>query len=270
LDHFNQSQQSVKALYALLLDEVREGGYDDRELALIRDPVLYYGRYLDPETRSYALNNAISNLSAAIEYLGPTVRSRRLLDLGCGLGMHSILFASRGWEVLGLDMYADSVALCRKRKTYFEARLGRELKLEFVALDFRKTEPKLLGGKYDAVFSMSAFAQIQPLSDTVDKISALLNDTGMVFIWEENPGHFYSDLLRLRRRSVPRPREIQEELARHGFTTDLLAGGCAVPRQLWGSRALVDTISRLDSVLKKSLLLSFSYVLGASRGRCAS
>jgi len=266
LDPAKQSQHLVESLYALLLDEVRDGRYDDEELTLIRDPILYYGRYLDSETRIYALNNAKNNLSAALDYLGPGKGTRRLLDLGCGLGMQSILFAVNGWEVLGLDMYPNSVALSWKRKAFFESQLGRELKLEFVALDFRKADPNSLGGKFDAVFSMAAFAQIQPLAETVAKVSTLLKDRGSVFIWEENPGSIYSSLLRLRQRPVPWPRDIQDEFARHGFTTDLLSGGCAIPRQLWRSPALTGAVSLLDNMLKKSLPLSFSYVLGASRG----
>jgi hypothetical protein len=183
--------------------------------------------------------------------------------------MQSILAAASGWEVLGLDMNADCVALCRKRKTYFESRLEQELKLQFVALDFRSADPNSLGGKFGALFSMSAFGQISPLKDTVAKISALLSATGRVCIWEENPGHFCS-VLGLRRRSVPQPRAIQDELSQHGFTVDFLRGGSAVPSLLWQFGALENGISYLDGVLKKSWPLSFTYLLGASRGDQAS
>ena len=264
-DNFVVSRQLIERLYALLLEEVRDGGYDDCELALIADPILYYGRYLDPRTRSYALCNAVSNLTAAIAYLGSGNSSKRLLDLGCGLGMQSILFAACGWDVLGIDYHPESIALCHKRKGYFESQLGQKLSLDFASLDFRNTDPESLGRKFDAVFSMSAFAQIQPLTDTVARISALLGDRGRVFIWEENPGHFYSGLLHFRRRSCPRPASVREELTRNGFQTELLAGGCAVPRQLWWPPAAIGYIAAIDNLLKKSVALSFTYLLGASR-----
>jgi SAM-dependent methyltransferase len=259
----------IAALYAMMLDEIREAPYTHRELTLLKDPILYYGRYLNTKTRKYAFNNVVSNLSPAMDYLTMGASPKRLLDLGCGLGMQSILVAAGGWEVLGLDMNAECITLCRKRKTYFEARLGRELKLEFVALDFRKADPNCLGGKYGALFSMSAFAQIPPLKDTVAKISTLLSDTGRVCIWEENPGHFYS-LLGFRRRRVPQPRDIQHQLAQHGFTVEYLRGGSAIPSLLWPSGALEGTVSYLDGILKKSWPLSFSYLLGASRGRATT
>lgn len=268
-DLFDRDSGLIEALYAMLLDEIRDTPYTDRELRFLKDPILYYGRYLNPKTRKYALNNVVSNLSTAMGYLTMDARPKRLLDLGCGLGMQSILAAANGWEVLGLDMNAECIALCRKRKTYFESRLGHELKLEFVALDFRKADPNSLGGKYGALFSMSAFAQIQPLKETVAKISSLLSDTGRVCIWEENPRHFYS-VLGLRRRCVPQTRDIQDELAQHGFTVEFLRGGSAVPSLLWRSGVLAGTVSCLDGVLKKSLPLSFTYLLGASRGRATT
>jgi len=264
-DQSNHHRHLIETLYALLPKEVNDAGYDDRELALIRDPILYYGRYLDPATRGYTLHNAVDNLSVALAYLSSSTSSKRLLDLGCGLGMQSMLFAADGWDVLGLDYSPESIALCRKRKRYYESQLRRQLNLEFVAADFRTTDLSSFATQFDAVFSMSAFAQIQPLENTVDKISTLLGDDGRVFIWEENPAHFYSDILRFRRRSVSRPQIVREELGRHGFKTELLSGGCAVPRQLWRPAAALNFIAAIDNVLKKNLALSFTYLLGASR-----
>jgi len=264
-DNSVASRDLIEKLYTLLLEEVRNGDYNNSELLLIQDPVLYYGRYLDPRTRNYALYNAVSNLSTAVAYLSSSNCSRRLLDLGCGLGMQSILFAASGWNVLGLDYHPESISLCRKRKAYFERRLGCQLNLEFVARDFRRADPRSLGDQFDAVFSMSAFAQMQPLRDTVSKISTLLSDSGRIFLWEENPGHFFSDLLHFRSRSLPRPQAVREELARHDFETELLSGGCVIPRQLWRPPAVLSLVAALDSLLKRNLALSFTYLLGASR-----
>src|SRR5262249_61919566 len=40
--------------------------------------------------------------------------SARVLDLGCGEGRDSVYFASRGFEVTGLDVSADAVAKGRR------------------------------------------------------------------------------------------------------------------------------------------------------------
>jgi SAM-dependent methyltransferase len=54
-----------------------------------------------------------------------------VLDVGCGLGRHSIELARLGFRVTGVDMNVDYVAVCRERT----AELG--LKAEFFAVDSR-------------------------------------------------------------------------------------------------------------------------------------
>ena len=54
-----------------------------------------------------------------------------VLDVGCGVGRHSIEFARLGFRVTGVDMNADYIAACRERT----AQLG--LKAEFYAMDSR-------------------------------------------------------------------------------------------------------------------------------------
>jgi SAM-dependent methyltransferase len=257
----------IETLYAMILDEITHPQYDEREIALFKDPIFYYGRYLNPITRRYAICNLVSSVSAAITYLKIGGASqKRVVDLGCGLGMQSIIFASLGAEVLGIDLNAECIALCRKRKPYFEERLGRALKMEFLQADFRTFDPDSLGQKYQALFSMSAFAHIRPLKDTVAKISALLNDNGRVFLWDQNPDYLFLDVLSRKRKDVSRPKEIVVEFAKEGFTTDLLTGACAIPRHFWRTDALLGVTSKLNDILKKSLRLSFSYLLAASGG----
>jgi SAM-dependent methyltransferase len=47
-----------------------------------------------------------------IDSLAPT--RGRLLDLGCGVGRHSLLFAERGWKVTGIDLAAPSLEYARQ------------------------------------------------------------------------------------------------------------------------------------------------------------
>jgi len=54
-----------------------------------------------------------------------------VLDVGCGVGRHSIEFARLGFRVTGVDMNANYIAACRERA----AQLG--LKATFCAMDSR-------------------------------------------------------------------------------------------------------------------------------------
>jgi SAM-dependent methyltransferase len=47
---------------------------------------------------------------------------RRILDLGCGLGRHSILFARNGFDVDSFDLSADAVAELEKSKANLKLR----------------------------------------------------------------------------------------------------------------------------------------------------
>ncbi|MEN6550854.1 MAG: methyltransferase domain-containing protein [Candidatus Cryosericum sp.] len=51
----------------------------------------------------------------AILRIVPLLPDSVVLDVGCGLGRHSIEFASLGFRVTGIDMNADYVAACRAR-----------------------------------------------------------------------------------------------------------------------------------------------------------
>jgi len=256
----------VETLYGIIGDEIAESSYNPEELAMIYDPIFYYGRYLNPKTREYALHNLFSNLSKGIAYLGLGAgNTPSIIDLGCGLGMQSFIFAYLGAKVLGLDLDSRCIALCRKRKSYFEAKLGTALTADFAAVDFRHLDPRSVNGKYDGLFSMSAFAHIHPLANTVATISSLLYENGRVFIWDQNPGYLFLNSISKTRRSLPSPIHISSEFSKHGFKTEILQGAGSLPHQFWLPGAAGALSSAVDSAFKKSLRLSFNYLFGASR-----
>ncbi|WP_024343040.1 class I SAM-dependent DNA methyltransferase [Bradyrhizobium japonicum] len=43
------------------------------------------------------------------------IATGKLLDLGCGTGVHAIEFARRGWDVAGVDLSADMIASAKAR-----------------------------------------------------------------------------------------------------------------------------------------------------------
>lgn len=71
------------------------------------------------------------------------LKQGRVLDLGCGMGRHSILLAKRGFEVVGVD--ASSVLLEEAGKRAGEAQV------RWIEADFRHL-PEI--GKFDLILSM--------------------------------------------------------------------------------------------------------------------
>jgi len=255
--------QVVATFYSMLVDEVSDAGYSEDERALMSDNVAYYGRFLRPETRPYALSAVVRNISRAVTYFGiPTERRLRILDLGCGLGMNSVVLASYGADVVGVDVDPRCTALAQKRVQYFEGRLGRPLHIGFVTADFRDYDAGPEG--FDAVFSMSAFSHMLPMPETVAHIASLLRRHGRVFIWDKNPsylGRRWSAYGALQ----ATPEQVRGAFRRHGIVADELTGGVAVPHQLWRGGIADRLCSTVERLLVHSIWLSFSYVLAAKR-----
>ena len=255
----------VKYFYKILEQEFKEAPYTEQEKQLLNDKHLYYGNYLDPRLRNYFSRAVFSPIADGLNFFDiPDSRPMRILDLGCGLGMQSFIFASQGASVTGIDLRPQSIELCRKRKAYLEEKTGRTLNVDFQLCDFSQIDASDFPEKYDAAFSMSAFSYIPPLEKTVQTLLSLLNENSRVFLYEENiasiPGHFKN------REQLPTPREVRSVFRQAGFETSLLRGACVLPKVFWKSEFLSDVlIEPLNRLLRNSLMLSFNYTLGMQR-----
>lgn len=253
----------VQNFYLALLHELEHAGYTDAERALLSDERLYYGRYLNPRLRSYFEQTVIPQVAQGVSFLMADARSPRILDLGCGLGMQSIILASMGAKVVGLDVRKEAVELCMKRKAYHEQLLGTKLDIEFVQRNFLEATPEDFRSRFDAVFSMAAFASIRPFERTVQLVSAVLKDDAKILIYEKNPAH---PLHQLRNSPEPSPATVAEAFDREGFDRVFLEGGCALPGPFWKFDRLNESVvAPANNLLRKTMRLSFNYVLGFKR-----
>ncbi len=111
-----------------MIDEYEQHPYSPDEIALLSDTRQYYGRLLNTRTREYAIDNATCNISKVIRYFELNRDGvKSVLDIGCGLGMQSIIFAARGARVVGIDLNPHCIRLCNKRKRYYEELLQIDL-----------------------------------------------------------------------------------------------------------------------------------------------
>jgi SAM-dependent methyltransferase len=93
-------------------------------------------------------------------------KSGKLLDLGCGTGVHALEFARRGWTVSGIDMSADMVR-------HAEARLSKDnLKVHFRQGDVCQAGPER---DFDAVVALFHVASYQTSRINLDQMLANAN-----------------------------------------------------------------------------------------------
>jgi SAM-dependent methyltransferase len=81
------------------------------------------------------------------------IASGKLLDLGCGTGLHAIEFARRGWTVAGIDLSHEMIARAKTRA----AATG-------LSIPFRQGDACVSGQEhgFDAVVSLFHVASYQP------------------------------------------------------------------------------------------------------------
>jgi len=98
--------------------------------------------------------------------------SDRILDLGCGLGLQTLLLGQRGCEVVGLDVCASSIARAQ-RKAFL---LKRRIRAEFHAT------PLLAAGfaaeSFDKIFSFSVIEHIADYSVILSELHRIIKSGG--------------------------------------------------------------------------------------------
>jgi 2-polyprenyl-3-methyl-5-hydroxy-6-metoxy-1,4-benzoquinol methylase len=113
-----------------------------------------------------AMGRALYPLEVAYEILGD-IRGKRLLDVGCGLGENSLLFARWGAHVTGVDISGASLEVARQRAVKF----GLTDRVSFI-----ETPVELLdaaSSSYDIVWC-AAF--LHHVLDRLDDVCTLLKN----------------------------------------------------------------------------------------------
>lgn len=202
-------------------------------------------------------------LARAVNYIFEDKREPVILDLGCGFGTQSLLFAALGARVVSLDLDERSLAIFRVRRERYESMIGGALNIEIrcgnaVSMDYSKMGP------FDAIFSMFAFNMMQPSQVLMDRLAAGLGETGRIVILDGNVDAWVNHLLPSRRRRAWSPQEMAVALTRNRFKIDYHRGGYAIPPMCWCA-APRRAIELVDGVLVRSFALSVSHQIMAKR-----
>lgn len=133
--------------------------------------ILYQNR--DQKEASFFIDKLVSQLGLE--------KGRKVLDLCCGKGRHSIQLNELGYDVLGVDLSSQSIA---------EAKNYENTSLQFEVHDMR--EP-LVGLRVDAVFNLfTSFGYFDNLEENklvLSSIHSYLQEEGVLIIDFLNP-HF--------------------------------------------------------------------------------
>jgi len=108
--------------------EINQNLFTQNELLLLRDAL--YGKFLDKSRRSFFLYHFLPLWVNSVQTLFHESANPTVIELGCGTGTSSLLFAMLGAKVIGIEMDADLVGICNKRKEFYERYAG-DLKAEF-------------------------------------------------------------------------------------------------------------------------------------------
>jgi len=116
------------------------------------------------------------------EILKNHVVDKKVLDYGCGHGMHAIEIAKMGVsEIFGIDLSEESLKIAQKRST----KLGLEGKLKFAKMDAESLE--FPDNSFDIVFDGGTFSSIE-IEKAYKEISRVLKPGG-ILIGIETLGH---------------------------------------------------------------------------------
>lgn len=99
----------------------------------------------------------------------------RLLELGCGAGQATELFARKGYDVLGTDLSPKFIESCRTARPH----------LRFEALDITRCDA-LPPAMWDGVTSRAVFEHIADVEAALVGCDRLLRPGGLLFIYGPN------------------------------------------------------------------------------------
>jgi SAM-dependent methyltransferase len=125
--------------------------------------------------------------SGLAEYGGPfldRLEGGRVLDLGCGPGVDTALFAQRGFDVVGFDVTGSFLRRAREHFVEVTADVAadRQAEASFVRGDMRS--PPFVADSFDGIWASGSFHHVprEQAPDTAAALQRLLRDGGCAYI----------------------------------------------------------------------------------------
>ncbi len=245
--------------------EIEQGLFTQAELLLLQDAL--YGKFLDKSHKLFFLYHFLPLWVDSVQTLFCEKTNPTVIELGCGTGTSSLLFAMLGASVIGIDMDADLIGICNKQKEFYKKN-GVTLDAKFYHTNtfefpFEEHAP------VDAFFSLFAFNLMKPSDVLLARMIPSLKHGGKIIIIDGNCNSLYNRLIPSRRRSgVLSPVAMKQELERLGCRVLNIKTHCALPPFVFRFKVLKDIAINIEQNLKSSSFHKFlgvSYMIVAER-----
>ncbi|MBI1968313.1 class I SAM-dependent methyltransferase [Candidatus Woesearchaeota archaeon] len=98
------------------------------------------------------------------------LRGKKILDLGCGSGEHSLYFKERGLDVTAIDLSEEMVLLCKEKGL-------KTVLMDLEDLEFQEEF-------FDGIWAVTSLLHVpkQKLSKVIKKLNLLLKKEGILYV----------------------------------------------------------------------------------------
>lgn len=207
--------------------EIDKGLFAKHELLLLKEEA-FYRKFLNKTERPFFLYHFLPLWENTINIVFQDNPHPKIIELGCGTGTSSLLFAFLGAEVIGIDLNPDLIQMCIKRKEFYE-RYFKPIKVDFyqgnsINFTFEAYAP------VDVFFSLFAFNLMKPPDVLLSRLISPLKHGGIIIIIDGNSISLYNCLIPSRRRAgIFSPAMIKKRLEALGCKVLLTETHCVIP-----------------------------------------
>ncbi len=131
-----------------------------------------------------------ASLADLIEEVIPVSDYRKVLDLGCGRGRHSITLAQRGYQVTGIDL--SNKAIEKAKRIAGQKNLNN---VKFFVRDMRDPLPKQFDAIVNLFTTFGYFLEDEENRRVLRNTGKMLNQGGILFLDYLNPHYVEKNLV---------------------------------------------------------------------------
>jgi SAM-dependent methyltransferase len=162
-------EAAVRAWFANIAVELNEDSLDRDQKQALSSYYREAGLLRSARSAFFHAHYECSIATALRHLFGTGTTRPRILDLGCGLGTQSLLFALMGADVVAVDLDGNALEILGARAAFYGRHCGHPLAItRFQADTFSFDYGN--HGPFDGIWSLFAFNMMQPSRELLNRI----------------------------------------------------------------------------------------------------